>query len=171
MLKISSTIGYRGGVVQKMPDFPEMMKTALSDAIILYHRKFLPHHFGTLGQVESLYPGIYKARDKHYMKRKARLQGHQNMLMWSGKSAMGVLSQISITGTHEEAKGRMKGANRNFNFSGVDKTGRVKPMMNVELLYTNKEEGQEQAEIVDKHVQEFLDKDTPVEMLELGWIG
>lgn len=166
-VKLSSTITYHGGVVQTLPEFPAMLKQALADAIVLYHQKFLHRHFGTPAEVAALYPGIYQPRSTRYMKRKAAEKGHQRMLMWGGDSAASVLSAITITGTYKEVRGRMKGANKNFNFSGVDKLGRRKPMMGVELTYTNDAESQEQVEIVDKNVQAFLDKETPVTTVEI----
>jgi hypothetical protein len=162
VVKLSQIITYKGGAITRLGGFEEMMVAAMTEAMVRWHRQDLPHHFDTVAAVNARYPGVYKRRTTGYMIAKARRKGHQQMLMWSGQSAANVMSQITISGTSRELRGRMKGANRAFNFSGVDSKGRVKPLMQIELNYVNDEEWRALMSIVEKRMKEFMDASCPV---------
>jgi len=154
---IKPSITYKGPLGKKVKGFNAKLKQVLQDAIRLWHAGMLPHHFGTLAQVQARYPGVYEKRTAKYMRRKAKKYKHQRMLDFTGQTRIQVTRAIRISGTSKGASGRMTGANRGLNFRRTDQ-----PDMRAELLTVNQQEADELARYVDAEMTKFLNDNSEV---------
>ena len=79
------------------------VKDANKDAVRFWHRRYQPEHF-----TESATKRYkYRSRTEKYMRRKARIKGHQRPLVWSGRTMLLVASTLRVTGTSKRATGSM----------------------------------------------------------------
>ena len=155
---IQGTIVYKGGSLGKrVAGLRPEVKQALIDAVKLWHSDFLKFHFGTLGAVQSRYPGVYVSRTPQYMRDKAKKYGHQDTLVWSGRTKQLMLQSISVSGTSKRARGRLQGSNT-LNFGGIGSRhdGNPRPDMRSEATAINQSEAEALRDFIQARVAAFL---------------
>ena len=104
MLKMRTVITYRGFD----PDNPERglwkaLRTAFQAAAAFWHRRYLPFHFTPGGA--RVYG--YERRSEAYNKRKLKIKGHQNPLVWSGALKAAAKAPPKITASRRGGTNRI----------------------------------------------------------------
>lgn len=155
---IGGTITYKGGSMGKRVNgLRPATKQALMDAIALWHKDFLKFHFGTFGEVNARYPGVYTPRTVSYQIQKGKKYGHQDLLVYSGETRDATLRTISISGTSKKATGRLPGARAfNFNNGETRRDGGTRPNTANELLALNEEEKIALQQFLKDRIAKFL---------------
>jgi hypothetical protein len=155
-------ITYKGSPEQKGKKLPEYVAAAMERAVLAWHHGqdplfkgqsagFLPFHFTQ--QAYFRYPDVCRSRSAKYERRKERLYGHKNPLVWTGTTQAAVSRSITVTVRGKQARGTMTGANRALNFSG----GKLRE----ELLAVNEREAAALAAGIEALVAVELNKDEP----------
>ncbi len=148
---VRAHLTYRGSLDEKVKGLGAVVKQALTDALLVWHGKMLPLHFGTQSSVQARYGSQVQARTRKYMIRKNKKYGQQNMLSYSGELERNVTRGIIVSGSAKQVRGRLPGSQKaNFRRSASS------PNMRAELVAINEAEATELALIVDAVVSKFL---------------
>lgn len=101
------TVTKKGGPAETAKRLPAILSEANASAIRHWHRRMLPGHFRPgAGQTYK-----YAPRDKKYVQRKLRKQGHRRPLEWEGKLKRSLRQRLSLRTykTRARARGTMRG--------------------------------------------------------------
>ena len=154
MLKSVILIKYHVG--ETGPGLKKILKDVFVDMIKFWHTRILPKHFTIAGASEY----GYEPRTKKYQIRKAKAHGHQNPLVYSGRSMREVLQAVRITSTSKGGKGGIEVPTYYWK-SGMRGPNKVK-----ELLTTSSEDENTLAFQLNKKIESGI-KSSPVRKKKL----
>jgi hypothetical protein len=98
-------IHYRRDFAGMLRQLPKALEKANKDVGVEWFTKMLPGHF----EPSAVSKYKYQPRTKGYQIRKAKKQGHQKPLVWSGAMSQALMSAGNIKGTPRQATVRMSG--------------------------------------------------------------
>ena len=104
-MNIKTTITYTRSPELLVREFRKVVKATLKDTGTLWHKKFLPWHFKEFAGAKY----GYRKRSSSYAKKKLRLRGHRNPLVWSGRMQRELMRRRQLTGTAKAVRVRMTG--------------------------------------------------------------
>lgn len=136
---IKAQINKTGWSVIKPKGFSELQKEALQEQIQDWHLRYLPKHF----KRSAITDYGYAIRTAAYEQKKRRKYGHQDPLVWSGRTRRMALASIRISGTGKRARGVLNVEKYIYQYhKGEDATGRTIFQMDkaAELVATNQRE-------------------------------
>jgi len=145
-MPLRGTIRYVGGPRAVARELRAVVKEELQGVIAYWHRKMLKRHF-KVGAVQRY---RYRRRTEKYQRRKLRLKGHQEPLVWSGETRRMTIRQIRVSGTSKSARGTMS-APRYFWMTGAGQ-----PNKPAELTAVTRDEVLELAQVLDQRVTKRL---------------
>lgn len=147
-----------GVVIQKQGPTPGILakernrvqRECFYEAGAFWHSRMLRHHFTR--QAFSRYSAVYKRRKFKYEKRKLRMFGHTNPLVYSGESRRLALSIQDVRATSRG--NRIVLHSRKLNF----KHPKSQINMREELTYISPAEEQGIGNVFDREFQEGIDR-------------
>lgn len=102
-MAFSGKILYKRHPETTLKELKQAVKVELKNVVFDWHDGTLADHF----KPSAVSKYKYKARTKKYRKKKHKLKGHGNPLVWSGLLRTQTTRSISVSGTSKKATGRM----------------------------------------------------------------
>jgi hypothetical protein len=149
-MSFQAHITYRGPLQKKVSGLSGAVKSAMADAMVLWHQDMLPTHFVTQSAYDAIY-GSHQNRGPNYMREKAKKYGHQNMCEYSGELKRNVTRGITISGTSKEVRGRLPGSQK-ANYKRVPSA----PDVRDEMTAVSQKQAVQLTGVVDAKVTQFL---------------
>ena len=131
-----------------------ILSDAWEHAGAFWHRNILPKHFTTAGAAEY----GYAKRTKNYMIRKARKQGHQVPMVWSGATRKAAIRTRDVRVTSTGARVVLRGLpayiwqSQYRNAGGGSRWGTGQPNMVKELMTISEGDAKAVAQVMDRFI-------------------